>query len=789
MVEITHNGERVELSSPTLMPRAAGFLWNRRMMIQVTCRGYAVAQFMQPEPAKYSYAPNLEAKTFMQPEQPYYTHHPGRFFYIKDEETGILFSAPYEPVRAQLDAYRFSVGTSDLRWNVEKNGIALELGLSLAATDVVELWTLRVQNNSGRDRRLSVYPYFTIGYMSWMNQSAQYRPDLCGIVATCVTPYQKIPDYFKIKNFKDKTFLLAQETPVAWEAKQEAFEGEGGLHSPAAIQAEELAKGDALYETPAAILQYRLHLAPGVTKDYRFLFGPGSTETDIRALRARYLHAEGFSRAKTEYSKYMSESKGCLAIETPDRELDYFVNHWLPRQVFYHGDVNRLTTDPQTRNYLQDNMGMSYLKPAVTRRAFLHALSQQEPSGAMPDGVLLIEGAELKYINQIPHTDHCVWLPVCLKAYLDETNDYAILRELVTDRENEARTVFERITLAMRWLLKARDHRGLSYIAQGDWCDPMNMVGYKGKGVSGWLSVATAYALNIWAEVCAEQKADRLRAEFKAGAGEINRAVNTYLWDGGWFGRGITDEGVVFGTSKDNEGRIFLNPQSWGILAETPNPAQRHLMIEAIERQLETPYGVMLMAPAFTAMREDIGRVTQKFPGSAENGSIYNHAAAFYIYSLYTIRERDRAFRLLRQMLPGPSLEDYERRGQLPVFIPNYYRGAFHQHPRTAGRSSQLFNTGTASWIYRSVVEELFGLKGTKAGLQVEPQLPSAWLHARAVRAFRGATFNVEIRRETGHSKMLVSLGGQKLTGNVVTDIQAGKTYNLEVRLGSPVEL
>ena len=59
------DGERYELGSPTALPRAAGFLWNRKMMIQVNCRGYAVAQFMQPEPAKYSFAPNLEAKTFM----------------------------------------------------------------------------------------------------------------------------------------------------------------------------------------------------------------------------------------------------------------------------------------------------------------------------------------------------------------------------------------------------------------------------------------------------------------------------------------------------------------------------------------------------------------------------------------------------------------------------------------------------------------------------------------------------------------------------------------------------
>jgi cellobionic acid phosphorylase len=90
----TKNGDRHELTSPTAMPKADRFLWNQKMMIQVTCRGYATAQFIQPEPAKYAHAPNIEAKTFMQPEQAYYTHHPGRFAYIKDEESGEIFSAP-----------------------------------------------------------------------------------------------------------------------------------------------------------------------------------------------------------------------------------------------------------------------------------------------------------------------------------------------------------------------------------------------------------------------------------------------------------------------------------------------------------------------------------------------------------------------------------------------------------------------------------------------------------------------------------------------------------------------
>jgi hypothetical protein len=42
----TPDGDRYELTSPTAMPKAGGFLWNQRMMIQATCRGYATAQFM-----------------------------------------------------------------------------------------------------------------------------------------------------------------------------------------------------------------------------------------------------------------------------------------------------------------------------------------------------------------------------------------------------------------------------------------------------------------------------------------------------------------------------------------------------------------------------------------------------------------------------------------------------------------------------------------------------------------------------------------------------------------------
>jgi len=783
-IEISEDGERCILTSPTAMPQCGGFLWNKKMMIQVNCRGYAIAQHMQPEPSKYTYQPMVEGKIFMLPEQPLFAHSPGRFFFVKDEESGEFFSAPFEPTKVKPTRYRFSVGKSDIRWLVEHLGIEIQLELSIPKDEALELWRVDIRNVSGRHRRISVYPYVQFGFMSWMNQSARYRPHLQALVGKYVTPYQNLEDYFKNKNLKDLTYFIHDRQPDFYEACRDTFEGEGGIQRPSGIQQASLGNGDALYETPAAVFQYRLDLEPGQTESYRFLLGPAVNEEEISSIRDRYFAESAFQETKLAYKNYIAEGQGVLKIETPDKHFDNYVNHWLARQVFYHGDVNRLSTDPQTRNFLQDSMGMAYIQPEVTKQAFLWALAQQEPSGAMPDGILLSEGAELKYINRIPHTDHCVWLPVCLSAYLNETNDYGFLDTPVKDWQGEAeRTVGERITAAMRWLLQDRDERGLNYIAQGDWNDPMNMVGYQGKGVSGWLSIATVYALRLWADICQYRGASVIADELRAGASEIEKAVNKHLWDGDWYGRGITDAGKVFGVSNDNEGRIFLNPQSWALMAGIADAEQKRKIMRAIDAQLDTPYGVMMLAPAYTAMREDVGRLTQKHPGAAENGSIYNHAAAFYAWGLCCQGDGDRAFEVIRKMLAGPDEADLLQRGQLPIFIPNYYRGAYYQFPRTAGRSSQLFNTGTVSWVYRSLVEGVFGLQGCAEGLRVAPMLPSYWVAAKVKRVFRGATFNVQYERSSGIAAMELWLDDSPLSEPMIREIAIGAEYNLKIRL------
>lgn len=779
----SRQGADLVLHSPRDMPQAGSFLWNAEMMLQMTCRGYATAQFMQPEPTKYSRGPALEATTFMQPEHPYFSHHSGRFFYIKDRQSGRCFSAPYEPVRADVDDFEFRALPHAMQWRIMSGDIEVFMELALPAEGVAELWRFHVKNTGGARRELSVYPVFSFGFLSWMNQGGRYDEELHTVVASYVTPYQKVADYFKHRDFREKSFLMAEKKPDAWCARLSAFEGEGGLHRPDGVVADSLGNEAADYETPVAAMQYDVSLGEGESFEARFVFGPARDRAEQVAIRNRFFgDAESFDRAYLSGKAYVEGETGVLKVITPDTEFDHYVNHWMARQIHYHGATNRLSTDPQTRNLLQDHMGMCFVNANSMRQALLLALSQQKASGEMPDGILLHPEATLKYINQVPHADHGIWLPICLRAYLNETGDYALLDETIPYADVEkCETVALHITKAMRWVAANRDSRGLSLIAEGDWCDPMNMVGYKGKGVSGWLTLASAYAFNEWAAICATVGAETVCAEMRALADACNDAANRYMWDGKWYARGITDDGVPFGVEKDREGRIYLNPQSWAILSGAADDEKQTKMLAEVEAQLMTPYGVMMLAPAYTEMREDVGRLTQKFPGSAENGSVYNHAAAFYAFSLFEIGENDRAYAVLRRMLPDE--DDCVRRGQLPVYIPNYYRGAYHQLPRTAGRSSQLFNTGTVGWFSRIVTEQLFGLVGCREGLRICPALPSDWPEAVVTRRFRGAVFNVRYTRCSDIAETEVSVDGTLNVDHLVTDIECGRQYRVEVKL------
>ncbi|MDO6428542.1 NdvB protein [Thalassotalea sp. 1_MG-2023] len=784
MFEFNYQKHQLSISDPIAMPKASSFLWNKNMMLHMNCRGFANAQFMQPEPSKYAHAPNMEAKTFMQPEQEYFSHHAGRFFYLKCIETNEIISLPYEPVKTPLDKFTFIAGQQNISWHIEHWQLQINIHVSLPTEDSVELWKISIKNQNSVKKTIAIYPYFTIGYMSWMNQSADYNSSINGIIARSITPYQQVADYYRNQHLKDWTFFISKHPCQSWNANQKSIEGEGGLHAPDDLKKHQLSGVQALYETPVACMQFCHQLAPQQCITHEFIFGPANNEQEVITLRNKYLFEDdGFEQAASTYQQYFSKMNNRLQINSPEPDFDEVVNHWLPRQVFYHGDVNRLTTDPQTRNYLQDAMGVSYIAPELCRQAIITAVTQQLSSGAMPDGILLSDKATLKYINLVPHSDHCIWLTICLESYLNTTNDKAILYQPLRFKDSEkAAPLVEHINLAFDFLLAARNEQGLSLIEQGDWCDPMNMVGHKGKGVSAWLTMATSYSLAIWNKICRlyQVNSDYI-ATYEQEITVLNGAINQYFWHENWYARGITDNKRTFGISTDSEGEIFLNPQAWALLCNAADENQKQGMLRSIKERLLTPYGVMMLSPAYTHMHEDIGRVTQKFPGTAENGSIYNHASAFFAYSLYQENEGSLAFDVIKAMLP--SKEDAGKREQMPNFIPNYYRGAYFQIPQMTGKSSQLFNTGTVAWVYRCIIEELCGIVIQAGNVYLTPKLPNTWPNLSIQYTALGAKFNIHYQQDNKYNEITCYLNDQLINDNIIRNVISGSTYNIRILL------
>lgn len=775
------SGASVNLHSPTKLDKASHFLWNDKMLVQVNCQGYVNAQFMQPEPSKYSKGPNIEATTFMQPEMPYYADHPGRFIFIKDEVTQEVFSIPYAPMKAELDRFQFGCHSHQVVWQIEHLGLSIHWRLTLPQQDVAEVWQLSIKNSRPEQRKLSVYSSFSLGFMSWMNQSAAFDDKTNTIIAKAITPYQKVEDYFVHQHFKEMTFLHANRAPDAWCANMQEFVGHSGIHAPAELSQALLSNTESCYEMPVAAMQFRLELEEAESDEIEFLFAPAKSQQEIENLVATY--SGKYKSTLAQYQQKQDMKQGEFEFVTGDCVFDDFVNHWLPRQAVYHAELNRLTTDPQTRNFLQDTMALLYFSPEQARERLILAMSQQQPSGQMPDGILLNDKASLKYINQVPHADHCVWLVLSVKAYLDETADHSLLDELVcfADGVQKAR-VATHIELAIEWLLSATNEEGLSYIEQGDWCDPMNMVGYKGKGVSSWLTIATCYAMKSWLAICDQYLPDSLQIkEYRASLTLLKSTITKHFKVGNWYARGITDDGRTFGTIEDEQGQIFLNPQSWALLADIVAESDIDLLCKEVMQRLATSYGMTMLAPAFTHMHEDIGRVTQKYPGSAENGSVYNHAAAFWAFAMFEQGKAEQGFDVLRRMLA--CTETSKVTGQLPTYIPNYYRGARAHSPEHLGRSSHLFNTGTVAWYLKSLFEGLAGFKPSVNGVTIEPVIPANMKTFSYKRKFRGAEFHVTVKQTNLLEQQQTFVNGTLCDGSQLRQIEKGMIYQVDIRL------
>jgi cellobiose phosphorylase len=258
-------------------------------------------------------------------------------------------------------------------------------------------------------------------------------------------------------------------------------------------------------------------------------------------------------------------------------------------------------------------------------------------------------------------------------------------------------------------------------------------------------------------------------------------AVETHAWDGEWYIRAFGEGERKIGSSGNRYGKIFINTQSWAVIARLPDRGRLVQAMDSVTERLDTPYGPKICAPAFREIDPTIGLITRCVPGKKENGAVFCHPAAWVIQAECLLGRGDRAFGYFKKLLPDRVDSDIFTAE--PYVYSQYITSDEHE---TAGRASHSWQTGTAAWMFRVSFDHILGIRPSYEGLIVDPVIPRAWKAFKAERVFRGTRYLIEVENPDGVESGVKSIfaDGRSVPGTVLP-LAPGTTCRVQVTLGA----
>ena len=107
---------------------------------------------------------------------------------------------------------------------------------------------------------------------------------------------------------------------------------------------------------------------------------------------------------------------------------------------------------------------------------------------------------------------------------------------------------------------------------------------------------------------------------------DMVRAMDAHGWDGAWFRRAYDFFGDVVGSSENDEGKIFIEPQGMAVMAGIGlDDGRAEQALASTREHLGTPHGIVLVQPAFSQYHVHLGEISSYPPGYKENGGIFCH--------------------------------------------------------------------------------------------------------------------------------------------------------------------
>ena len=215
----------------------------------------------------------------------------------------------------------------------------------------------------------------------------------------------------------------------------------------------------------------------------------------------------------------------------------------------------------------------------------------------------------------------------------------------------------------------------------------------------------------------------------------------------------------------------------------TASLAERALA--SVKERLATPHGVMLLQPAFTTYHVELGEISSYPPGYKENASVFCHTNPWVMIASAMTGDGDAAFDYYRRINPSAR----ESLGEVHRCEPYVYAQMIAgKDAPTHGEAKNSWLTGTAAWNFVAITQWILGIRPELDGLRIDPVIPSDWPGYTATRRFRGATYEITVRRAGALDPGIAEgagtrVNGDQIAGTLLPLASAGERVTVEVIL------
>ncbi len=690
---------------------------------------------------------------------------PGRYLYLRDRESGDFWSAAWRPVEKPLSEYKTVCrhGTAYTEIESEYSGIKSSVLYYVPKGATHEVWRLRLKNESGKKREISVFTYceFTC--------ESLYHQDLVNLQYTQFITRTSFEGDFLLEHINEnchvgangengsERFLgLAGAKVESYTGRREQFLGRNRFDKPQAVIDGKCDNTLNYNGNPCGSLQTTLVLEAGEEKEIAILLAQYG-KSGARKLLDSYKDVHStVEKEKAELISYWHGELSALHIETPDENFNAMVNTWNAFQCFttfvwsraasliYCGDRNGYGY----RDTVQDIQGIIHLDPEMAKKQITFMLSAQVHRGAGLPLVKYTHNAghedtpeQESYVRETGHphyrADDALWLFPTVFKYVAETGNTDYLSEVIPFADKDEGTVLEHLKRAIDFSMTHSGPHGMPAGLHADWNDCLRL---GAQGESTFCAFQLYYAMAVMQKLCI---GDTEYQKYLAESMEKLKAVlMNDCFEGDRFIRGITEWGQIIGSKKDPEASMWLNPQSWAVISGAVDEKIGDTVMDSVEKLLNTKYGVVVMAPPYEKHAFDGANMLLFNPYTKENGGVFCQPQGWAILAEGLLGRGENAFRYFKESSPS----SFNDNADLRVIEP-YVHGQFIEGAGSPmhGRAHVHWLTGTATTVMVGCVEGILGLRPDVSGITISPAIPADWDGFKMTKQFRGHTLEITV--------------------------------------------